>query len=105
MPTLRLPDGVGRVLVRLGWAGGVDLDASALLLTASGKVRNDEDFIFYNQPRSADGSVTHQGKSGTVDSLEINLAGAARRDRDGRGRGVDRRHADRAGDRPAPDGQ
>jgi stress response protein SCP2 len=70
-----LPDGVGRVLVRLGWAGGVDLDASALLLTASGKVRNDEDFIFYNQPRSADGSVTHQGKSGTVDSIEINLAG------------------------------
>jgi stress response protein SCP2 len=70
-----LPDGVGRVVVRLGWAGGVDLDASALLLTASGKVRNDEDFIFYNQPRSADGSVTHQGKSGTVDAIEINLAG------------------------------
>ncbi len=70
-----LPDGVGRVLVRLGWAGGVDLDASALLLTASGKVRSDDDFIFYNQPRSTDGSVTHQGKSGTVDAIEINLAG------------------------------
>ncbi len=70
-----LPDGVGRVLVRLGWAGGADLDASALLLTASGKVRSDDDFIFYNQPRSSDGSVTHQGKSGTVDAIEINLAG------------------------------
>lgn len=69
-----LPEGVGRVLVRLGWAGGVDLDASALLLTASGKVRNDDDFVFYNQPRSTDGSVTHQGKSGTVDSLHVDLA-------------------------------
>ncbi len=69
-----LPEGVGRVLVRLGWAGGVDLDASALLLTASGKVRNDDDFVFYNQPRSTDGSVTHQGKSGTVDSLQVDLA-------------------------------
>ena len=39
-----------------------------------GKVRNDDDFVFYNQPRSADGSVTHQGKSGTSDSLEVDLA-------------------------------
>ncbi|MCW2549414.1 MAG: hypothetical protein JWN96_3874 [Mycobacterium sp.] len=70
-----LPSGVGQVLVQLGWAGGVDLDASALLLTASGKVRSDADFVFYNQPASADGSVTHRGKSGTVDSLQINLAG------------------------------
>jgi stress response protein SCP2 len=70
-----LPSGVGQVLVQLGWSGGVDLDASALLLTASGKVRSDADFIFYNQPGSADGSVTHRGKSGTVDSLQINLAG------------------------------
>jgi stress response protein SCP2 len=69
-----LPDGVGRLLVRLGWAGGVDLDASALLLTASGKVRSDADFVFYNQPRSTDGSVTHQGKAGTVDSLQVDLA-------------------------------
>ena len=69
-----LPGGVGRVLVALGWSGGVDLDASALLLTASGKVRNDEDFVFYNQPRSVDGAVVHQGKQGTRDSLQIDLA-------------------------------
>ena len=58
------------------WAGpgGVDLDASALLLTASGKVRNDADFVFYNQPRSVDGSVVHQGKQGTRDSLQIDLS-------------------------------
>ena len=70
-----LPSGTDRVLVALGWAGGVDLDASALLLTATGKVRSDADFVFYNQPASTDGSVTHQGKSGTRDSLAINLAG------------------------------
>lgn len=69
-----LPGGVSRVLVALGWSGGVDLDASALLLTASGKVRNDEDFVFYNQPRSVDGAVVHQGKQGTRDSLQIDLA-------------------------------
>jgi stress response protein SCP2 len=70
-----LPSGVGNVFIQLAWTGGVDLDASALLLTASGKVRSDADFIFYNQPASSDGSVTHQGKSGTRDSLAINLAG------------------------------
>ncbi len=28
----------------------VRLDVSGLLLTADGKVRSDDDFIFYNQP-------------------------------------------------------
>jgi stress response protein SCP2 len=31
------------------------------LLTDAGKVRSDEDFIFYNQPASADGTVKHTG--------------------------------------------
>ncbi len=68
-----LPDHVGPVVVALGWSGGVDLDASALLLTSSGKVRNDADFVFYNQPRSVDGSVVHQGKQGTRETLRIDL--------------------------------
>ncbi|MBW7983102.1 vWA domain-containing protein [Enterobacillus tribolii] len=34
-----------------------EIDASAFMLTGAGKVRGDNDFIFYNQPRSADGSV------------------------------------------------
>ena len=42
-----------------------DLDASAFLLTASGKVRADSDFIFYNQMRSTDGSVEHTGDNRT----------------------------------------
>jgi len=56
-----------KVLVGLGWdarsTDGVDfdLDASAFLLSASGKVRSDADFIFYNQLKSSCGSVQHTG--------------------------------------------
>ncbi|MDM3788597.1 TerD family protein, partial [Proteus mirabilis] len=51
------------VLVGLGWDArstvgqDFDLDASAFLLSANGKVRSDADFIFYNKLRYADGSV------------------------------------------------
>ena len=55
-------------LVGLGWDtnkydGGADfdLDASAFMLGADGRVRKDEDFIFYNNLESADGSVRHSG--------------------------------------------
>ena len=55
-------------LVGLGWDtnkydGGADfdLDASAFLVGANGKVRNDNDFIFYGNLQSTDGSVTHTG--------------------------------------------
>ncbi|GAA0804552.1 VWA domain-containing protein [Spirilliplanes yamanashiensis] len=49
----------------LGWtagAGAPDVDVSALLLTADGKVRSDGDFVFYNAPRHASGAVSHAGK-------------------------------------------
>jgi tellurium resistance protein TerD len=60
-----------KAMIGLGWdprttAGEqFDLDASALLLTAAGKVRSNDDFVFYNQLSSADGSVTHQGDNRT----------------------------------------
>lgn len=59
------------VLIGLGWdvrstdGQDFDLDASAFLLTAAGKVRGDADFIFYNNLRSSDGSVTHTGDNRT----------------------------------------
>jgi len=59
--------GLSSIHVGLGWdtrvtdGAAFDLDASAFLLGAGGKVRSDADFIFYNQPRSADGSVVHKG--------------------------------------------
>ena len=53
----------------------MDLDASALLLTEAGKVRSDDDFIFYNQPASTDGSVKHTGSlPGGGDRLVVDAA-------------------------------
>ncbi|GAA2271645.1 TerD family protein [Streptomyces atrovirens] len=57
MPTTALRVDVGR---RSG-PGVPDADASALLLTG-GKVRSDDDFVFYNQPAHASGAVRHEGK-------------------------------------------
>ncbi len=75
-----------RILLGLGWdarstsGDEFDLDASAFMLSDSGKVRSDSDFIFYNQLRSADGSVEHTGDNRTGDgdgddeALKINLS-------------------------------
>jgi tellurium resistance protein TerD len=38
-----------------------DLDASAFMLNADGKVRSDADFIFYENKESVDGAVSHKG--------------------------------------------
>ncbi|MDR0717297.1 MAG: TerD family protein [Azoarcus sp.] len=59
------------VLIGLGWdaratsGDDFDLDASVFMLGAGGKVRSDADFIFYNQLRSACGSVEHTGDNRT----------------------------------------
>jgi len=63
--------GMKKMLVGLGWdvratdGEAFDLDSSAFLLTSTGKVRSDADFIFYNQAKSADGSVEHTGDNRT----------------------------------------
>ncbi|MER2516463.1 MAG: TerD family protein [Candidatus Accumulibacter phosphatis] len=63
--------GMKKMLVGLGWdvratdGEAFDLDSSAFLLTIAGKVRGDADFIFYNQAKSADGSVEHTGDNRT----------------------------------------
>jgi len=59
--------GLKTVRVALGWeereteGDDFDLDASCFMLTSSDKVRNDADFIFYNQLESTCGSVKHSG--------------------------------------------
>ncbi|MEV5781667.1 VWA domain-containing protein [Streptomyces sp. NPDC052287] len=75
-----LPVAVGAVRAVLGWTGGPgapDADASALLLGADGRVREDGDFVFYNQPRHASGAVRHLGKrrdaGATTDTVEVDL--------------------------------
>ena len=62
------------VRAELSWSDGPgvpDVDASALLVTADGKVRDDTDFVFYNQPDHASGAVRHLGGQGTRDTLEV----------------------------------
>ncbi|HWJ86167.1 MAG TPA: TerD family protein [Cellulomonas sp.] len=74
------------VLVGLGWDARTtsgqdfDLDASALLLGASGKVLSDAHFVFYNNLASPDGTVEHTGDNrtgegeGDDESVKLDLA-------------------------------
>jgi tellurium resistance protein TerD len=63
--------GLTRVIIGLGWdpratdGAAFDLDGSAFLLKSDAKVRNDSDFIFYNNLTSSDGSVSHEGDNKT----------------------------------------
>jgi restriction system protein len=43
-------------------------DLSVLLVGASGRVDRDEDFIFYNNPRGADGAVTLAANGASIDT-------------------------------------
>lgn len=60
-------------------AGIPDVDASALLLGSGGRVRSDEDFVFYNQPRHPSGLVRRLPKrslpEGLTDTIEADLSG------------------------------
>lgn len=79
--------GLKSLIVGLGWdpratdGKEFDLDGSAFLLNASGKVRSDADFVFYNNLKSADGSIVHSGDNrsgegeGDDEKVTINLAG------------------------------
>ena len=83
-----LDKGLTNALIGLGWQTNkyqgsydFDLDASVFLLGANDKVRNDNDFIFYNNLSSGDGSVRHTGDNlvggdGCSDDeqIKINLA-------------------------------
>ncbi|MYU48062.1 chemical-damaging agent resistance protein C [Streptomyces sp. SID7803] len=75
------------VIVGLGWdartttGGDFDLDASALLTNAEGKVANDGNFVFFNNLKSPpDGSVEHTGDNltgegeGDDEVINVNLA-------------------------------
>jgi stress response protein SCP2 len=73
-----LPLPANAVRVELSWSGGAgvpDVDASALLLRDNGKVADDSDFVFYNQPAHPSGAARHVGKTGTRDVIEVDLAG------------------------------
>ena len=79
--------GLKKINVGLGWdlratdGADFDLDASAFLLSESGKVRGDQDFIFYNNAKSSDGAVEHLGDNRTGEGegddevVAVNLEG------------------------------
>ncbi|MEU0526512.1 MULTISPECIES: TerD family protein [Streptomyces] len=74
------------VTVGLGWdvrtttGNDFDLDASALLTNAEGKVTGDGNFVFFNNLKSPDGSVEHTGDNttgegeGDDEAIKVNLA-------------------------------
>lgn len=80
-------DGLKRVRVCLGWkprtttGAKFDLDASAILLSASGRVASDDDFVFYGHLQTADGNVKHNGDNltgegeGDDEIIDVNLLG------------------------------
>ena len=63
--------GLTKIGIGLGWdtrataGASFDLDASAFLLSKTGKVRSDADFIFYKQLESLCKSVKHTGDNRT----------------------------------------
>ena len=78
--------GLKKILIGLGWnvrstdGAAFDLDASLFMLKADDKVRSDSDFIFYNNPKSAEGSVQYMGDNltgageGDDEQVKVDLA-------------------------------
>ncbi|WP_328842372.1 TerD family protein [Streptomyces europaeiscabiei] len=67
-PGSNIPLPATRVAVDV--AAPVRLDVSGLLLTADGKVRSDDDFIFFNQP-TGPGVTYRSGGGATPDSITV----------------------------------
>ncbi|MHB8075127.1 TerD family protein [Desulfosporosinus fructosivorans] len=79
--------GLTKIFIGLGWDvnkydGGkeFDLDTSAFMLSPEGKVADEKNFIYFNNPKSAEGAVIHSGdnKTGAGDGddeqIKIDLA-------------------------------
>ncbi|MFI1585218.1 TerD family protein [Embleya sp. NPDC020630] len=79
--------GLTAVVVGLGWdlrtttGEDFDLDASAIVVNATGKVYSDQHFVFFNNMKTPDGSVEHTGDNrtgegeGDDEQIKVNLAG------------------------------
>ncbi|MCX4747369.1 TerD family protein [Kitasatospora sp. NBC_01287] len=79
--------GLTAVTVGLGWdartttGAEFDLDASAIVLDAAGKVLSNAHFVFFNNLRTPDGMVVHAGDNrsgdgeGDDERIDVQLAG------------------------------
>lgn len=77
--------GLTAIVVGLGWdvrtttGTDFDLDASAILVKADGKVLSNSHFVFFNNKTSPEGSVEHTGDNltgegdGDDESIKVNL--------------------------------
>jgi tellurium resistance protein TerD len=78
--------GLTSIVVGLGWdartttGSDFDLDASAIACRADGRVVSDQYFVFFNNLRSPDGAIEHQGDNltgageGDDEQVKVNLA-------------------------------
>jgi tellurium resistance protein TerD len=78
--------GLTAVVVGLGWdlrtttGEDFDLDASAIVVNAAGKVYSDQHFVFFNNMKTPDGTVEHTGDNrtgegeGDDEQIKVNLA-------------------------------
>lgn len=74
---IELSDEHRQVQAVVAWTdheGGSTVDLSALLLARGGKIRTDDDMVFYNQPLSIDGAVRHLGNTQTDAGAEARVA-------------------------------
>jgi tellurium resistance protein TerD len=79
--------GLTAVIVGLGWDArttdgkSFDLDASAIVCNADGKVLSDKHFVFFNNLTTPEGAVQHSGDNltgeggGDDEQVKVNLAG------------------------------
>lgn len=63
-----------QAVVRWSDPNGAEVDVAALLLGPDGRVRSDEDFVFYNAPSGGDGAVRLLGKRTGNDLAEDRVA-------------------------------
>ncbi|MFF7249593.1 TerD family protein [Embleya sp. NPDC008237] len=78
--------GLTAVVVGLGWdlrtttGEDFDLDASAIVVNATGKVYSEQHFVFFNNMKTPDGTVEHTGDNrtgegeGDDEQIKVNLA-------------------------------
>ncbi len=82
----QIDPGLHRVVVGLGWDAppeqegmSVDVDASAFLLNRDGRVRQDTDFVFYNNLSTEADALKHMGDNtsgegdGDDERIEVNI--------------------------------
>ncbi len=82
----QIDPGLHRVMVGLGWDAppeqegmSVDVDASAFLLNRDGRVRQDTDFVFYNNLSTESDALKHLGDNtsgegeGDDERIEVNI--------------------------------